>query len=453
MDSQHGNGDNTDPGKRTLTERGLDLYRASVNTHSEKIELVQTEVELCLEIFSTTKQEDTNTLIELKKTLNLCYCKTLRQRKVSECMRSTLQQMKVSDKDEKASKLSHRSQAHSRTSSNSSSVAIRTRAKVEAAQDKLKFVIKEADLQKQKAYIEEQENVSNAKTFTKKAEFEAELELLNYKKETAAATVEPDALEYDQNVCSNKKSDLLLSKTVYERTNQNVEQQVLQVKDVKLPPDDNIVPCDPFTNQTSDDAVYQQSHMPTPKPSRPKYDLPCLSAGFVLGKTKLAPISGNTIPRLKICAAVMAAEIVEFVTYNLDQTTDTVKFYSDSRIVLGYVTNQTRLFYTYVANRVQRIRKSSSPEHWNFVSTQLNPADQGTKCIPADKVNSSLWILGHEELICKCEPQIICSETLNSSDGIVRKVRVRIIKKGKPVVYTCPVTELVLLVSEKNTCY
>ncbi|XP_071177333.1 uncharacterized protein [Mytilus edulis] len=305
MDSQHGNGDTRDPRKRTLTERGFELYTANVNTHSKKIELVQTEVELCLERFSTTKQEDTNTLLELKKTLNLCYCKYslysdeymkfLKNTKIEESLKvyeehkiedakyknileRALQQMKVSDKDEKESKFTQRSEAHSRTSSNSSSVAIRKRAKAEAAQAKLEFAMKEADLQKQKAYIEEQEKVASAKTFTKKAELEAELELLNYKKEAAAATAEADALEeYDQNVCGCKKSDLLLSKTVFERTNQYVEQQILQVKDVKLIPDVNIVQCDPFTNQTSGDAVHQHSQMPTTKPSQPKYDVPSVS--------------------------------------------------------------------------------------------------------------------------------------------------------------------------------
>ncbi|CAC5402704.1 unnamed protein product [Mytilus coruscus] len=277
--------------ENALTERGLDLYRANVNTHSKKIELVQTEVELCLERFSTTKQEDTNTFLysdeyikflkntKTEESLQVYEEHKIEDAKYKNILERALQQMKVSDKDEKESKFTHRSEAHSRTSSNSSSVAIRKRAKAEAAQAKLEFAMKEADLQKQKAYIEEQEKVASAKTFTKKAELEAELELLNYKKEAAAATAEADALEYDQNVCGSKKSDLHLSKTVYERTNQYVEQQVLQVKDVKLPPDDNIVPCDPFANQTSGDAVHEHSHMPTPKPSRPKYDVPSVSAG------------------------------------------------------------------------------------------------------------------------------------------------------------------------------
>ncbi|CAC5391013.1 unnamed protein product [Mytilus coruscus] len=60
----------------------------------------------------------------------------------------------------------HRSEAHSRTSSNSSSVAIRKRAKAEAAQAKLEFAMMEADLQKQKAYIEEQEKLQIRRLFT-----------------------------------------------------------------------------------------------------------------------------------------------------------------------------------------------------------------------------------------------------------------------------------------------
>ena len=199
-------------------------------------------------------------MLELKKTLNFCYCKyslyseeymkflknteteeslqlyeehKIEDAKYKNILDRALQQIKVSDKDEKESNLTHRSEAHSRTSSNStcsSSVAIRKRA----AQAKLAVATEEAVLQKQKAHIEEHEKVASAKTFTKKAELEAELELFDYKKEAAAATAEADALEYEQNVSGSKKSDLLLSKTVYERTNQYVNHQVLQIKEVKL---------------------------------------------------------------------------------------------------------------------------------------------------------------------------------------------------------------------------
>lgn len=46
----------------------------------------------------------------------------------------------------------------------------------------------------------------------------------------------------------------------------------------------------------------------------------------------------------------------------------------------------TRRFYVYVANRVQRIRKSTIPEQWKYVPTQKNPADLATRPIPAEKL-------------------------------------------------------------------
>ncbi len=39
---------------------------------------------------------------------------------------------------------------------------------------------------------------------------------------------------------------------------------------------------------------------------------------FVLGKAKVAPTSGHTIPRLELCAAVLAVQIAQIVTDNID---------------------------------------------------------------------------------------------------------------------------------------
>ncbi|CAG2244642.1 unnamed protein product [Mytilus edulis] len=126
------------------------------------------------------KLETTVENMETEESLQLYEEHTIEDAKYKNILDRALQQIKVSDKDEKESNLTHRSEAHSRTSSNStcsSSVAIRKRAKAEAAQAKLAVATEEAVLQKQKAHIEEHEKVASAKTFTKKAELEAELEL------------------------------------------------------------------------------------------------------------------------------------------------------------------------------------------------------------------------------------------------------------------------------------
>lgn len=99
---------------------------------------------------------------------------------------------------------------------------------------------------------------------------------------------------------------------------------------------------------------------------------------FVLGKAKLTPAHATTIPRLELCAAVMGVELLELITEELERKPDSVTFYSDSKVVLGYITNDLRRFYVYVSNRVERIRRTSAPQQWRHVSTQQNPADLAT---------------------------------------------------------------------------
>ncbi|XP_013855911.1 uncharacterized protein LOC106511713, partial [Austrofundulus limnaeus] len=93
--------------------------------------------------------------------------------------------------------------------------------------------------------------------------------------------------------------------------------------------------------------------------------------GFVFGKTKLAPQSGLTIPRLELCAAVLAVEVAELIVAEMDISFDNIEYYTDSKVVLGYIYNQTRRFYVYVHNRVQRILQSTRPHQWKYVPSGL----------------------------------------------------------------------------------
>lgn len=120
--------------------------------------------------------------------------------------------------------------------------------------------------------------------------------------------------------------------------------------------------------------------------------------GFIMGKAKLAPYPAHTVPRLELCAAVLAVELAELITEESDIELQGVKFYTDSRIVLGYIHNASRRFYVYVANRVNRIRKSTKPEQRHHVSTDQNPTDLGTRFIPAALLQHSSWLSGPEFL-------------------------------------------------------
>ena len=121
--------------------------------------------------------------------------------------------------------------------------------------------------------------------------------------------------------------------------------------------------------------------------------------GFAMGKAKVAPLRGHTIPRLELCAAVLASETTETVKENLDIKLHAVKYYTDSKVVLGYIHNQSKRFYTYVSNRVDKIRTVCRPNQWNFVPTHLNPADDGSRGLKVSILQDSKWLTGPQFLL------------------------------------------------------
>ncbi|XP_045198534.1 uncharacterized protein LOC123552852 [Mercenaria mercenaria] len=71
-------------------------------------------------------------------------------------------------------------------------------------------------------------------------------------------------------------------------------------------------------------------------------------------------------------------------------------YYTDSQVLLGYINNISRRFYVYVGNCVDKILKHSSSAQWNFVPTEKNPADYGTRPVKAENMKACKWLQGPE---------------------------------------------------------
>ncbi|XP_033126839.1 uncharacterized protein LOC117124643, partial [Anneissia japonica] len=116
--------------------------------------------------------------------------------------------------------------------------------------------------------------------------------------------------------------------------------------------------------------------------------------GFVIGKSRIAPKQGYTIPRLELCSAVLAVELAKTASTELDMSPTNIRYYSDSKVALGYISNTTKRFHTFVANRVNKITRFSTYQQWFYVASEKNPADQGTRCLDASRLSESVWLTG-----------------------------------------------------------
>ena len=67
------------------------------------------------------------------------------------------------------------------------------------------------------------------------------------------------------------------------------------------------------------------------------------------------------MPRLELAAATVSAKTSEFLRQELSYAGIKEHFWTDSKIVLGYVNNEAKRFYLHEANRVQQIRDVRNP--------------------------------------------------------------------------------------------
>ncbi len=106
-----------------------------------------------------------------------------------------------------------------------------------------------------------------------------------------------------------------------------------------------------------------------------------------------------TIPRLELTTAVVSVKVSEQLRKELEYDEMVEHFWTDCKVVLGYITNEVRRFHVFVANRVQQIQERTTQEQWHYVDTKSNSADDASRGIRMQELlNGSRWINGPEFL-------------------------------------------------------
>ena len=108
-----------------------------------------------------------------------------------------------------------------------------------------------------------------------------------------------------------------------------------------------------------------------------------IHCSLVLAKSRVAPLKLVTIPRLELTAALVTAKVGVLLKRELEYEQVNEFFWSDSKVVLGYIFNSVRRFHVFVANRIEQIRDLTSLAQWRYVESKENPADYASRGLHA----------------------------------------------------------------------
>ncbi|XP_063543228.1 uncharacterized protein LOC134751714 [Cydia strobilella] len=120
-----------------------------------------------------------------------------------------------------------------------------------------------------------------------------------------------------------------------------------------------------------------------------------IRVSLVSCKTKVSPIKQISIPRLELCGAVLLAKVLVEVSEVLDVEKSNIHAWTDSEVVLAWLSSHPSRWKTFIGNRCSEILTATSRSQWSHVKSEQNPADCASRGISAFELsNFELWLTG-----------------------------------------------------------
>lgn len=133
-----------------------------------------------------------------------------------------------------------------------------------------------------------------------------------------------------------------------------------------------------------------------------------------------------SILRLELCGAVLLAEMLDSIVPRLEVASYDIFCWTDSTIVLSWLSKPPCVWMTFVANRISRIIEITDPINWHHVDSEYNPADLASRgVLPQDLIGNVLWWHGPSWLQNVSDNWPI-SHTLQNPDIALERKTIRV---------------------------
>ncbi|GBM66556.1 hypothetical protein AVEN_251974-1 [Araneus ventricosus] len=120
-----------------------------------------------------------------------------------------------------------------------------------------------------------------------------------------------------------------------------------------------------------------------------------VKATILASKSRVAPIRVISMPRLKLCACVFLAQLVQKIRSSPKLEISNIVLHTDSTIALTYMNTPENHLKTFIANHVSKVQRLRENCRCIHAPSPLNPAELFSRGLsPCDLPELKLWWSG-----------------------------------------------------------